>query len=145
MSRATLPFVKMRCEADGSRVRVASTRQAEGDTPFADLAVTLSGIYAELKGWQSGIAALLGFIALIVGALFNFKLNRRRDDALRREEMLSVAIAIYGEILMLRTEVARLAVFVSHIMRLAEMNSARNSDINSVTNKNYLILLYTLA
>jgi hypothetical protein len=39
----------------------------------------------------------------------NFDLNRRRDAALRQEEMLSIAIAIYSEILLFREGVARLA------------------------------------
>jgi hypothetical protein len=73
--------------------------------------------YAELKGWQSGIAALLGFGALLVGALWNFRLTRRRDAALRREEAASIAAALYGEILLLRAEAASLArvVATAHI------------------------------
>jgi hypothetical protein len=70
-------------------------------------------LYEELRGWQAGIGSLVGFIALIVGALWNFRLNRRRDAALRHEEMLSVAIALYGEILLLRNEVASLARLVA--------------------------------
>jgi len=31
--------------------------------------------YSELKGWQGGIGSLLEFIALIVGALWNFRLS----------------------------------------------------------------------
>ena len=69
----------------------------------------------ELKGWQTGIGALLGFLALIVGALWNFHLNRRRDAALRAEEALSVAAALYGEILLLRKEVGRLARAVANV------------------------------
>jgi hypothetical protein len=70
-------------------------------------------LYAELRGWQAGIGALLGFFGLMLAALWNFRLNRKRDAALRREEMLSVAVALYGEILLLREELARLAMTVA--------------------------------
>ena len=65
--------------------------------------------YNELKGWQTAISSILGFGALIVAALWNFNLNRRRDAELRKEEALSVATALYGEILLLRKEVGFLA------------------------------------
>jgi hypothetical protein len=71
-------------------------------------------LYSELKTWQSGIAAMIGFFALIIGALFNFHLNRRRDALLRKEESLSVAIAVYSEILLLRKEIANLASAVAN-------------------------------
>jgi len=71
--------------------------------------------YEELKGWQGGIGALLGFIALIVGALWNFHLNRRRDAALRAEEVISIAAALYGEIVLLRMEVAGVARAVANV------------------------------
>lgn len=66
-------------------------------------------LYEELKGWQAGIGSVVGFLALLGGAWWNFRLNRRRDAALRREEALSIATALYGEILLLRSEAARLA------------------------------------
>ena len=72
-------------------------------------------VYEELKGWQTGLGALLGFIALIVGALWNFHLNRKRDAALREEEKVSIAVAIYGEILLLRIEAAYLARSVANV------------------------------
>ncbi len=75
----------------------------------------LSCVYAELKEWQTGIGALLGFLALMFAAWRNFALNRRRDSDLRREEMLSIATAIYGEILLLRKELADLARIVAKI------------------------------
>ncbi len=65
--------------------------------------------YEELKSWQSGIGSVLGFGALMVAALWNFHLNRRRDARLREEEALSIAAALYGEIVLLRKEVASLA------------------------------------
>lgn len=64
-------------------------------------------IYSEFKEWQTGIGALFGFIALMFAALWNFRLNRLRDVALRRDEMLSVSAALYGEILLLQGEMAR--------------------------------------
>ncbi|MEQ8251477.1 MAG: hypothetical protein RIB41_09590 [Oceanibaculum nanhaiense] len=67
------------------------------------------GLYAELKGWQGAIGSVLGFIALICGALFNFHLNRRRDQQLRNEEVVAIASALYGEIVILRRSVARMA------------------------------------
>src|SRR5689334_19002935 len=66
-------------------------------------------LYQELKTWQTAIGAFFGFIALMSGALFNFYLNRRRDAQLRQDESLSVTAALYGEIVLLRKEAARLA------------------------------------
>ncbi len=74
-----------------------------------------SEFYSELKGWQTAIGSLLGFIALMVAALWNFRLNRRRDAALRADEALSVVTALYGEILLLRKEVGELARVVANI------------------------------
>lgn len=71
--------------------------------------------YEELKGWQAGLGAVLGFVALMIGALWNFHLNRRRDARLREEEMRSVAVALYGEIVLLRQEIARLARAVANV------------------------------
>ncbi len=68
--------------------------------------------YIEVKGWQTSIGSLLGFAALTWGALYNFKLNRRRDQLLRSEEVIAIASAMYGEILLLRQNAARLAQFV---------------------------------
>ena len=71
--------------------------------------------YTELKGWQSGLGALVGFLALVLGALFNFHLNRRRDRDLRDGEMRSVAAAIYGEILLMRSEIALVAKLIARL------------------------------
>lgn len=68
-----------------------------------------SVLYVELKGWQGAIGSVLGFIALICGALFNFRLNRKRDARLRNEEIVAIASALYGEIVILRRSVARMA------------------------------------
>jgi len=79
--------------------------------------MSLSELYAELKGWQSGLAAIIGFGGLIIGALYNFRLNRKRDENLRKQEMISVAVAIYGEMVLLREEVAQLARIVANTER----------------------------
>jgi hypothetical protein len=71
--------------------------------------LTGAGLYAEIQGWQGLLGSALGFGALTWGALYNFKLNRRRDMLLRSDEARSVAAALYGEILLLRGEVAHLA------------------------------------
>ncbi len=65
--------------------------------------------YNELKGWQSVIGSTLGFGALIAGALFNAHLNRKRDDRLRNAEAITIALSLYGEILLLRGDVAAMA------------------------------------
>jgi hypothetical protein len=44
------------------------------------------------------IGSLLGFVTLVLGALFNAYLNRRRDDGLLRIEARGVAAAIRGEL-----------------------------------------------
>lgn len=66
-------------------------------------------VYQEAKSWQGAIGSILGFIALLCGALFNFHLNRKRDAAMRADEALAVMAALYGEILALRREAVRLA------------------------------------
>lgn len=73
-------------------------------------------VYQELKTWQTAIGAAFGLIALMTGALWNFHLNRRRDAHLRAEEALSVTAALYGEIILLRQEAARLAVAVTQVL-----------------------------
>lgn len=70
--------------------------------------------YTELKSWQGVIGSGFGFGALICGALFNARLNRNRDRALRKEEAISLAAALYGEIVLLRLEAAHVARWVSH-------------------------------
>ena len=66
-------------------------------------------LYDELKEWQAALGAVLGFLALIFAAQRHFRLNRRRDKELKNDEALSVMAALYGEILILRNEAARLA------------------------------------
>lgn len=81
-------------------------------------------LYEELKGWQAGLGASLGFMALMAAAWWNFHLNRRRDAALRAQETISVAAALYGEIVLLRQETARLA----RVVAAVHMNSDRGID-----------------
>jgi hypothetical protein len=95
-------------------------------------------LYAEAKQWQTGIAALLGFGGLIGAALFNFWLNRRRDARLRREEMISVASALYGEILLLRDELAQLARAVANY----EINGRALRDVDQFSYAPSIPLLY---
>jgi hypothetical protein len=71
-----------------------------------------ASFYAELKGWQTAVGSVLGFIALVCGALINYNLNRKRDQRLRDEEIAAVGCALYGEMLLLRQSTARLAQFV---------------------------------
>ena len=72
-------------------------------------------LYYHLKGWQSLLGAIFGFVALMSGALFNFYLNRKRDAKLRREEVLAVTAALYGEIVLLRNEAADFARRVARV------------------------------
>jgi hypothetical protein len=65
---------------------------------------------AELMNWLEGlkggaptvvgavIGSLLGFLTLVLGALFNAHLNRVRDDNLRKVETRAVAAAIRAEL-----------------------------------------------
>lgn len=62
-----------------------------------------------VKDWQPLLGALLGFGALTFGALYNYKLGRKRDDAIRDKEALSVALGLYSEINIISKELATLA------------------------------------
>lgn len=64
---------------------------------------------AELKGWQPLMGAVLGFVTLTLGALYNYHLGRKRDDHIRQQEALTVALALYSEIDLLSRDVAALA------------------------------------
>jgi hypothetical protein len=39
-----------------------------------------------------------GLLAILIGALFNARLNRQRDDAIREADRIAVASAIYAEL-----------------------------------------------
>jgi hypothetical protein len=62
--------------------------------------------YTEFKQLQPFIGSVVGFLALLMGALYNAKLNRERDEKVRDSEARSVATAIYNEMIVLRREVA---------------------------------------
>lgn len=70
-------------------------------------------VYQTLKDWPRLIGSLLGFCALLAGALWNFHLTRHRDYLVKHDEVLSVALALYGEILLLREETAFIAKLVA--------------------------------
>ena len=44
------------------------------------------------------IGSSIGLVPLLLGALFNAELNRRRDDRLRREDQRAVATALRAEL-----------------------------------------------
>jgi len=46
----------------------------------------------------------LGFIALLLGAMFNAHLNRKRDDRLRDQNRTSLATALYAELKQFRDD-----------------------------------------
>jgi hypothetical protein len=48
------------------------------------------------------VGSFFGLVALLLGALFNAELNRRRDDRLRTEEQRAVATALKAELEELR-------------------------------------------
>ncbi|MGO6754882.1 hypothetical protein ACC761_36420 [Rhizobium ruizarguesonis] len=54
---------------------------------------------------SAGVTFVFGLIALVIGALTNASLNRRRDNRLRAEEAKAVSAALYGEILLMRQSV----------------------------------------
>jgi hypothetical protein len=57
---------------------------------------SLSGGAASFVGSFTG--AFIGLVALVIGALFNAHLNRRRDREIRLEEKHSVATALHAEL-----------------------------------------------
>jgi hypothetical protein len=57
-----------------------------------------SWLHDTSPGQATFLGALIGFLALLGGALFNAWLNRRRDDRLRREEQRGVATALRAEL-----------------------------------------------
>jgi hypothetical protein len=71
--------------------------------------MTASEFYSELKAWQDGIGSILGFVALIAAALFNFHLTRRLERESRGREARAVAAALYGELLLLEDQLAQAA------------------------------------
>jgi hypothetical protein len=58
------------------------------------------------------IGSSIGLIALLLGALFNAHLNRRRDNHLRREERETVAAALLAELVGIRNGLSGVYLFV---------------------------------
>jgi hypothetical protein len=58
------------------------------------------------------IGSSIGLIALLLGALFNAHLNRRRDKHLRREERETVAAALLAELVGIRNGLSEVYLFV---------------------------------
>jgi len=65
-------------------------------TTWWDWLGTLSQGQATFLG--SLVGAFVGLLALLLGALFNAHLNRKRDDRLRAEERRSAAVALRAEL-----------------------------------------------
>jgi hypothetical protein len=63
---------------------------------FWDWLATLPQGSASFVGTLTG--STLGLIALLLGALFNAHLNRRRDDRLRDEDRVALASALFAEL-----------------------------------------------
>ena len=55
-------------------------------------------LYSELKTWQAGIAALIGFGGLIAAVLVSARKQRDRDDRIRDQETEAMARALRSEI-----------------------------------------------
>jgi len=95
-------------------------------------AITLVVFVAALTESRAGeIATALGTVIggsfVLAAAILAWKsiqdqiaAQQTTERGLRREEMLSIAIAIYSEILVLREEVAKLALIIGNTIRLAE-------------------------
>lgn len=68
-----------------------------------------------LISWAQQVSTFtVGIITVVIGALVNAQLNRWRDDRLRAGEAKAVAAALYGEMLLMRKEIARTAQRVAH-------------------------------
>lgn len=87
---------------------------------------SLEGGAASFVGSVAGSG--FGLIALLIGALFNSHLNRKRDERLRTEEARTVAAALYGEILLLRRDLARVSNIVGKTYMAGEYNPSLKFD-----------------
>jgi hypothetical protein len=65
-------------------------------TCFWDWLAKLPPSSASFVGTLTG--STLGLVALLLGALFNARLNRKRDDALREADRLALATALHAEL-----------------------------------------------
>lgn len=100
----------------------------------------MTAFFSWLEGLHGGAAQIVGafagfcfgILALIVGALFNAQLTRRRDNSIRLAEAKAVATAIYSEIVLLRMRAA-------YIGRITSRNRIREGFSSVVEfNKFYL-------
>lgn len=66
-----------------------------------------------LQPWQSAIGSFVGLVAIFIAAIVGFRLNRRRDEYLRQQEVRSIATALYAEIAVLQSCAARMANLVA--------------------------------
>ena len=62
----------------------------------------------EAQFWGAVVGVGGGLSAILMGALFNAFLNRRRDDRLRDTEGRAVAAAIRGELASMKLSIATL-------------------------------------
>jgi hypothetical protein len=63
----------------------------------------------DLQTWQPALGSFLSLVAIFVAAFVGFRLNARRDERLRHQEVKSIAAAIYAEVVMLRKYAAKMA------------------------------------
>lgn len=77
------------------------------------------GVLAWLEDWQTLIGAFLGFFA---ATFIGYRLNRRRDRALRKDDVNAIRAALYAEIIVLREKIARPA------RRIAWLNMRLETD-----------------
>ena len=63
---------------------------------FWDWLATLPQGSASFVGSLTG--SMFGLLSLLLGALYNARLNRKRDDALRAADRIAVASALYAEL-----------------------------------------------
>ncbi len=73
----------------------------------------LSPGQASFVGTLTG--SVFGLIALVIGALFNFRLNRKRDALLREDEARAISAALYSEMVLIRAELARTARLIANL------------------------------
>ena len=66
----------------------------------------------------SALTTLSAVLVVLIGALFNAHLNRRRDNWLRKEEVKAPATAIRAELTAIRTTLERNAEVLSNSCRV---------------------------
>lgn len=65
------------------------------------------------QAWQSAIGSFLGLGPIFVAAILAFRVNKKRDEYLRRIEVQSIATALYAEIILLRNSATKMANLVA--------------------------------